>query len=65
MQPPGGGITAETESILSIFLEFRIKQESQRCPKRRVAQAEIKFRNKERNVRSPVKLNVLGVLRNI
>ena len=36
------------------------KQEGQRCPKRRVAQAAIKlvtavikFRNKERNVRSP------------
>ena len=26
MQQPGGGITAETGSILSIFLEFRIKQ---------------------------------------
>ena len=37
-----------------------IKQEGQRCPKRRVAQAAIRlvtavitFRNKERNVRSP------------
>ena len=37
-----------------------LKQEGKRCPKRRVAQAAIrlttaviKFRNKERNVRSP------------
>ena len=41
-------------------LRHKIKQEGQKCPKRRVAQAAItlltaviKFRNKERNVRSP------------
>ena len=31
MQPPGGGITAETGSILSIFLEFRIKNKPKYC----------------------------------
>ena len=31
----------------------------------RLATAVIKFRNKERNVRSPVKVNVLDVLRNV
>ena len=49
-----------------------IEQEGQRCPKRQVAQAAISlvtavitFRNKERNVGHPVKVNVLGVLRNV
>ena len=48
------------------------KQEGQRWPKRRVVQAAIRlgtavitFRNKERNVRLPVKVNVLDVLRNL
>ena len=49
-----------------------LKQEGQRCRKRRVAQAAIRlvtavitFRNKERMLGHPVKVNVLDVLRNV
>ena len=51
---------ANSSSFCSFFLMSIKKQEGQRCPKRRVAQAAIRlatavitFRNKERNVTSP------------
>ena len=48
------------------------KQEGQRCPKKRVAQAAIRlatavitFRNKEEMLGHPVKVNVFDVPRNV
>ena len=52
--------TTKQHITLSCLHNSLMKQEAQKCPKRRVAQAAIrlataviKFRNKERNVRSP------------